>query len=56
MSALDDGEFGCEPVTDITVIAHDRKSYLKLGFELPLKDAERAAGLTEADIRRQLNS
>lgn len=53
MSALDDGEFGSEPVTDLGEIALARKSlFNEDGYRLPLQDAEIAAGLTEADIWR----
>ncbi|BBZ65810.1 hypothetical protein MINS_12390 [Mycolicibacterium insubricum] len=56
MSALDDGEFGCEPVTDLRELADMRKSVLEdWDYRLPLQDAERAAGLTEADIWRFLD-
>ena len=51
MSALDDGDFGCEPVTDLDALARIRRTMLdRRGFRVPLQDAERAAGLTEADI------
>jgi len=50
MSALDDGEFGCEPVTDLDILARDRRAFLARGIRMPLQDAERAAGLTDADI------
>ncbi|MUL47597.1 hypothetical protein FZI85_25110 [Mycobacterium sp. CBMA293] len=51
MSALDSGTLGAEVVTDLGQLAQARESYLKeYGYRLPLQDAERAAGLTEADI------
>lgn len=51
MSALDDDQFGSEPVTDLGEIARARKSLFdEDGYRLPLQDVERAAGLTEADI------
>lgn len=50
MSALDDGAFGFEPVTDLNEIAESRRAFYEMGHEMPLQDAERAAGLTEADI------
>mgnify|MGYP000213873373 CR=1 FL=1 len=50
MSGLDDGVLGSEPITDLATLAHDRKSYLELGYRMPLQDAERDAGLTDADI------
>jgi hypothetical protein len=53
MSALDDGSIGLEVVTDLGEIARGREYLLNsLGYRLPLQDAERAAGLTEADIWR----
>lgn len=56
MSALDDDVLGTELVTDLSVLAKDR-AYLwqEDGYRLPLQDAERAAGLTEADIWRFLD-
>ena len=41
MGALDDGDFGAELITDLTRIADGRQ---------PMQDAEREAGLTDADI------
>ena len=51
MSALDDGTLGTEVVTDLGQIERARANYLsEYGYQLPLQDAERAAGLTDADI------
>jgi hypothetical protein len=51
MSALDNGELGTEVVTDLGELAKARVDYLQeYGYRMPLQDAERAAGLTEADI------
>ncbi|OWL97014.1 hypothetical protein B7435_26885 [Mycolicibacterium peregrinum] len=51
MSALDTGTLGTEVVTDLAELAKSRASYLQeYDYRLPLQDAERAAGLTEADI------
>ena len=56
MSALDDDVLGTELVTDLAELADDRKSYFETyGIRMPLQDAERAAGLTEADIWQFLN-
>lgn len=53
MGALDDGSIGLEVMTDLDSIAHMRRFLLNEdGYRLPLQDAERAAGLTEADIWR----
>ncbi|MEZ0052103.1 hypothetical protein ABIA30_003115 [Mycobacterium sp. MAA66] len=54
MGALDDGDIGCRPVTDLGDIAESRKNYLAMGYRLPLQDAERAAGLTDADMPSQV--
>lgn len=56
MSALDDGEFGAEFVTDLATLARDRRTFLARGIRMPLQDAEHAAGLTNADIWRFLDS
>lgn len=50
MSALDDGDFGCEPVTDLASLADARQRLSARGVRMPLQDAERAAGLTDVDI------
>lgn len=51
MSALDNGTLGTEIVTDLDHLANARASFLQeCGYRVPLQDAERAAGLTEADI------
>ncbi|WP_155917368.1 MULTISPECIES: hypothetical protein [unclassified Mycolicibacterium] len=51
MSALDNGTLGTEIVTDLDHLARARTAYLReYGYRMPLQDAERAAGLTEADI------
>ncbi|GAA4388802.1 hypothetical protein [Tsukamurella soli] len=51
MSALDDGGFGTEVVTDLSEIACSRATlFARRGYRLPLQDSERAAGLTEADV------
>lgn len=51
MSALDDDVLGTEVVTDLEQLATARAAYLQeYGHRMPLQDAERAAGLTEADI------
>ncbi|MFV8266469.1 hypothetical protein [Mycolicibacterium fortuitum] len=56
MSALDSGTLGTEVVTDLAELAKSRASYLReYDYRLPLQDAERAAGLTEADIWRFLD-
>ncbi|WP_157561385.1 hypothetical protein [Mycobacterium sp. E802] len=51
MSALDSGTLGTRVVTDLDEIAQSRAFYLETyGYRLPLQDAERAAGLTEANM------
>lgn len=56
MSALDSGTLGTEVVTDLAELAQARAAYLReYDYRLPLQDAERAAGLTEADIWRFLD-
>ena len=51
MSALDDGTFGDELVTDLGRIKRARAILCDAdGYRLPLQDAERDAGLSEADI------
>lgn len=51
MSALDSGTLGLEVVTDLKELAESRAFYLsEYGYRMPLQDAERAAGLTEADV------
>ncbi len=51
MSALDDGGLGGRSVTDpVTLTRMRRDLFVDGGFKLPLQEAERAAGLTEADI------
>ncbi|WP_166906156.1 hypothetical protein [Mycobacterium sp. DL440] len=51
MSALDSSTLGTRVVTDLDQLAESRASYLATyGYRMPLQDAERAAGLTEADI------
>jgi hypothetical protein len=50
MGALDDGDFGAEPVTDLSLIARVRQSLHEDGVRLRLQDAEREAGLADADI------
>ncbi|WP_409430553.1 hypothetical protein ACJEIK_26315 [Mycobacterium sp. SMC-16] len=57
MSALDNGTLGTEVVTDLARIAEARAFYLQdYGYRLPLQDAEREAGLTDADIWRFTDS
>ncbi|MDH6198482.1 hypothetical protein M2272_005141 [Mycobacterium frederiksbergense] len=51
MSALDSGTLGSRAVTDLDEIAKARREYLAIGYQLPLQDAERDAGLTEADVQ-----
>ncbi len=41
---------GFAPVVDLEQIARGRVAFWKRGIEMPLQDAEREAGLTEADI------
>ena len=56
MSALDSGELGTELVTDLAEIERSREfAYREYNYRLPLQDAERDAGLTEADIWRFLD-
>lgn len=56
MSALDDDILGTELVTDLDDIATGRRFfYHRNGYRLPLQDAEKDAGLSEADIWRFLD-
>lgn len=51
MSALDTGDLGTEIVTDLTELARGRQfAFHEYGYRMPLQDAEREAGLTEADV------
>lgn len=53
MSALDSGTLGTEIVTNLRELAEGRAFFLREhGYRMPLQDAERAAGLTEADLPR----
>ncbi|MEB3067966.1 hypothetical protein [[Mycobacterium] vasticus] len=57
MSALDDDVLGTELVTDLSVLAKHREYlWTRRGYRLPLQDAEREAGLTDADIWRFLDA
>lgn len=55
MSALDDGDLEFAPVTDLVDLARSRQNFHGMGIDIPLQDAERAAGLTEADVWAFIN-
>lgn len=54
MSGLD-GDFGARVVTDLDELQRCRRDFYEMGYEMPLQDEEREAGLTEADIWKFLD-
>ncbi|MFT4086679.1 MAG: hypothetical protein QM658_05915 [Gordonia sp. (in: high G+C Gram-positive bacteria)] len=55
-NSLDSGVMGFGEVADLDEIGDDRRSFYELyDYKLPLQDAERQAGLTEADVWRFLD-